>query len=178
MRGENPKPKSERAKAETTSDTALRVCATGVSAGNKAKEKVKDTPKPQSQGFPPPFREGKPDPSPETPRQRPHNGPLSTAARPARCRRCDAVVLDALTEGVPARVDAVALTRDGELDALVRGRRTYVLRRRELILRDTSRLSIPGPVLADHRCGHVIPLHHRAPPDVDHRSTTPIDPPF
>ncbi|MGH8878473.1 MAG: hypothetical protein ACRD0P_14200 [Stackebrandtia sp.] len=107
-----------------------------------------------------------------------HTRPVSTPAR-ARLCRCGSPVLEGLAEGVPVRADAVALNADGELDALTTGRRSYVMSRRELVLRDSSRLSIPGPVVADHRCDHPTPIEHRAPPaPASFHPPRPVDPPF
>ena len=104
--------------------------------------------------------------------------PLSTKARAVLCR-CGAVVLEAIAEGVPVHADAMALNRDGEVDALARGCRTYVLNRRELVLRDALRLSIPGPITADHRCGQAVAAEHRAPPSPHNRpSPRPAAPPY
>ncbi|ADD43863.1 hypothetical protein [Stackebrandtia nassauensis] len=105
--------------------------------------------------------------------------PVSTPAQ-ARLCRCGAVVLEGLAEGVPVRADAAALNADGELDALAAGRRSYVLNRRELVLRDTTRLNLPGPVVADHRCGQPVPAAHRAPPapSATTRRPRPLDPPY
>jgi len=104
---------------------------------------------------------------------------IDTAPDVHACR-CGALVLGAVAEGVPVRADPHPLNLAGELAALASGRRSYVLSRVGLVLRDTSRLGLRGPVLADHRCGEAPDRDHLAPAalDVAPRQAAPTEPPF
>lgn len=81
----------------------------------------------------------------------------STVAKDTRCDRCQAPLLAALDEGIPARVNAKPLLdRQAEITALLNGQWTYVLTsNRHLILRDASRIAantLRGTIHAEHKC--------------------------
>ena len=87
------------------------------------------------------------------------------------CRHCHALVLTGLAEGLQAWVDPTPLNQAGEIAALIAGRWTYTLTRAGLVHRSHWRIGdtrITGPILAEHRCGHVCPAAHRVitPPPV------------
>jgi hypothetical protein len=100
----------------------------------------------------------------------------------ATCLRCAAVILSGLVEGIRARVDMTPLSTSGELAALLANRWTYTLTRVGLVYRDASRIRDPKLrvlILADHRCGHLWPAQHRAPPMALPPPAQPTDqPPF
>ena len=83
--------------------------------------------------------------------------------RPARyqpCPRCNRHTLVAMVSGVRTRLDPEPLTIDGEVIALLSGRRTYDVmlwglpRRMHPIWRDISRIRAPRKytVIATHQC--------------------------
>jgi hypothetical protein len=80
----------------------------------------------------------------------------TTIATVDTCRRCRAVVLFGLAEGLPARAELRSLdTLRDEPRAVLAGRQTYTLTRAGLVHRDAGRRSDPtlaGPVLAEHAC--------------------------
>jgi hypothetical protein len=105
---------------------------------------------------------------------------LITTKTRVTTHRCGRIVFDAIVEGLPVHADPTPLTPIGELAALLAGRRTYDLARRELWHRDRWRICRrEHPVVADHRCGippppagHVAPVTRRPFP------ADPTDPPY
>ncbi|HLL68838.1 MAG TPA: hypothetical protein VK453_24460 [Micromonosporaceae bacterium] len=84
-----------------------------------------------------------------------------------RCRRCQAPILVGLAEGLPCRVDPVAVNQLGELIAILGILATFTLTKSGLVQRDASRVRgtfLRGPVLVQHQCGRHIPADHRATP--------------
>lgn len=106
---------------------------------------------------------------------------ITTTAEPCPCHRCGAPTLTGWADGLHARVGTQPLNRDGELAAILAGRRTYTLTHEGLVHRDRWHLTHPhGPILANHACGQDnIAAEHRAPPGAGRpRYVIPDTPPF
>lgn len=88
---------------------------------------------------------------------------VNTPATPTVCPRCQRLILAAIAEGIPARVDVTALDQGAEITALLEGRWTYTFTAGELVHRDATRIAgrhLRGPVLAEHRCPKSTPTDH------------------
>lgn len=121
-----------------------------------------------------------------------NNDGISRRATAGYCRRCDALVLRGLDSdvgGIPTTCDPAALSRPGEVAALLLGRHTFELRWAgsrgyaidgpRYAARITARPAATTPgvdVLAEHACGSTLPTaDSRLPPPPP---PLPIDPPF
>lgn len=82
--------------------------------------------------------------------------------RPAEVaiHRCGAMILIGPAEGIPARVDPIALNTAGHFAAITSGHEVFRLTKTGLVLIDADRVkstTIHGPLLPDHKCGRVWP---------------------
>ncbi len=98
---------------------------------------------------------------------------ITTPATPSTCRRCSALILAGLSDGVETRADPISLNPSGEATALISGLPTFALTADGMVIRDSEHLRYPaGPVVAAHRCGRAVQPAHRAPP-----RSPPVAPP-
>lgn len=90
-----------------------------------------------------------------------------TRAKTTNCRTCGQPIRvgpDNPRAALTAKADDTALTRTGELLAVIAGRHTYELAAGDLYRRDPYRLTRPAPtVLPEHRCWEPTPSHWHAP---------------
>lgn len=81
---------------------------------------------------------------------------VSTPAKDTQCPRCQAPLLEALDEGLRARVDTQPLDPGDEIGVLMAGLWTYTLTANgHLVHRDAGRIesgSPRGTIHAQHRC--------------------------
>lgn len=93
---------------------------------------------------------------------------MSRVAKRHPCSKCGAHIRSGLDDDACAlsvRVDDEPLTRNGELLAILAGRKTYMLVQDRLYRRDhwSIRKAAEYPV-ADHRCWEPLPLQWLQPP--------------
>lgn len=105
---------------------------------------------------------------------------MSRVASQSACHKCGAHIrsgLDADALAFVARVDDEPLTRQGELLAIVNGRKTYSLEGQRLYRRDLHHIKRPADTVhAAHRCWEPMPLAWIKPSAP--KNLAPKNPPF
>lgn len=91
--------------------------------------------------------------------QRQYNSHLATDyPRKSQCGQCGEVVLVGLADGLDTKYDPYLLSQLGEIEALLRGKRTYWARHPMFSRRTTSTIRrepvpIDGFIIREHDCG-------------------------
>jgi len=105
---------------------------------------------------------------------------MSRSCNPHQCHKCGAHIrsgLDGDALAFVARVDDEPLTRQGELLAILNGRKTYSLEGQRLYRRDLHHIKKAAEVVhATHRCWEPMPVGWTKPPAPTNH--VPENPPF